>query len=197
MCVYTYQVADMDNVRQLATRRRGLFGCADRVVDGDTHACLLLANGTPNQCVTGSDFKAGNKKRERGEWDYTKNKLQFPWNSMSDFSISNLHFTLLHRKFEFALFVILTCLHINVSPRGWWLRLHGNLNGAFHFFFLAKSILPFTSFFLILMFTSFRFFLSILLCVRGHNLFSNRYFTKTLFQHMQTFRKTSLLPVQE
>ncbi len=52
----------MDNVRQLATRRCRLFGCADRVINGDTHTRLLLANGTPNQCVTGSNFRQETKQ---------------------------------------------------------------------------------------------------------------------------------------
>lgn len=70
--------------------------------------------------------------------------------------------------------VILTCLHIHILPRGWWLCLHGNLKWAFSFLLLANSVSPFTCFFLILMITSFGFFLSILLSLWGHNLFYER-----------------------
>lgn len=49
----TNQVGQVDDVGHFASWRRGLLGCADRVIYGDGHARLLLADGATDQCVTG------------------------------------------------------------------------------------------------------------------------------------------------
>lgn len=65
----------MDDVRQLATRRRRLLGCADWVINGDAHSRLLLANGTPDQCVTVSHYKRKNKERDETIMPDTSNNF--------------------------------------------------------------------------------------------------------------------------
>lgn len=45
----------MDDIRHFATRRRGLPGCADGVIDGDGHARLLLTDGATHQTVAGGN----------------------------------------------------------------------------------------------------------------------------------------------
>lgn len=43
----------MYDTRDFAARRRGLAGCADRIVNSDGDSCSLLADGATDESVTG------------------------------------------------------------------------------------------------------------------------------------------------
>lgn len=69
----------MYDTRDFAARRRGLAGCADRIVNSDGDSCSLLADGATDESVTGGHCAEKKKKinKNSNQTDkYSKQKLR-------------------------------------------------------------------------------------------------------------------------
>jgi len=56
MTTFSHQVADVNNAGDFASRRRGLPGRANGIIDGDGNARFLLADGATDEGVAGGHW---------------------------------------------------------------------------------------------------------------------------------------------